>query len=308
MGQRISIIKLVDKFPSEESCREKLAQLRWNGEPFCPHCGQKNPYRFIDGKSYKCSNKECHKKFNVKTKTIFENSKLPLRTWFLAMYLFSAHKKGISSVQLSKYLEVTQKTAWFMMHRIRLIMNNMNPSFFTAGTIEIDETFVGGKNKNRHWDKKVKNSQGRSFKDKTPVIGLLHRETKQVMAFKIKDTSAKQIQPIIHKYIGEGCCVMTDEWHAYRGIELKYNHHYIDHGKGEYAKGNVTTNSIEGFWSHFKRGIIGVYHWISKKHLQRYCTEYSFRYNTKLMSEYDRMIELLSVCTDRLKYNSLIKN
>lgn len=305
MEQFKSLFDLLSVFDTEQKCREYLELLRWGNVVRCPFCMGKNPNRFKDGKTLKCSDNRCRKKFNIKTGTIFENSKISLRKWFTAIYIHSSHKKGVSSIQLSKDINVTQKTAWFMLHRIREMMKEKGP-IIMSGTVEADETFVGGKNKNRHKDKKVPQSQGRSFKDKTPVLGLLNRETKRVACFVVPNTSRKYIHPIVEKTVFLGSRLMTDEWRAYRGLGSLYFHEIVDHSRKQYSVGDVTTNSIEGFWSHLKRGIFGVYHWVSRKHLQSYCNEFSFRYNTKDLTESERFDLSLSWCEGRLKYTDLV--
>lgn len=288
-----SLTDLILHFNTEEKCIKHLESIRWpEGDVYCPRCFKSNSYRFKDGVTYKCSSGHCGKKFNVKTNSIFQSSNIPLQKWFLAIYLFSSHKKGISSIQMSKDLGLTQSTAWKMLHKIRgAFTEPIIEKIF--GTIEIDETFVGGKNKNRHKDKKVPQSQGRSFKDKTPVLGMICRETKKAYTYVIPSTSRENIQPILFQTIAPGSSVMTDEWKAYQGISSVFNHNFIRHDQKQYADGDTYTNNIEGFWSHLKRGIIGVYHKTSRKHLQAYCDEFTFRYNTRFMSEGERLNKTL---------------
>ncbi|HLP55100.1 MAG TPA: IS1595 family transposase [Fluviicola sp.] len=304
-----SVIDLLLHFNTEEKCIEYLENLRWKKGVYCPHCFKSNPCKFNDGKTYKCSGKLCRKKFTVKTNSIFSGSNLPLQKWIAAMYLFSSHKKGISSVQMGKDIGVTQKTAWTMLHKIREAFGEPIKEQL-SGTIELDETFVGGKNKNRHKDKKVKNSQGRSFKDKTPILGLLCRETKSVYCFVTKDTSQKQIQPLIYQNIEPGSKLMTDEWSAYWGLNATYDHNFVNHGAGQYySEGDVTTNTLEGFWSHLKRGINGTYHKTSRKYLQKYADEFSFRYNTRFETETERLNHTLNNAYGKsLPYKRLISN
>jgi transposase-like protein len=216
-------------------------------------------------------------------------------------------KKGISSYQLAKDLNVTQKSAWFMLQRIRYAMQYKTFMKPLEGTIELDETFVGGKNKNRHFDKKVKYSQGRSFKDKTPVFGMLERGG-ELRCVVIPDTKADSIQPIIYNNIKQGSTVYTDEWWAYKGLNNDYIHGVVDHGRGQYKNGDVCTNTIEGFWSHLKRGINGVYHQVSRKHLQKYADEFTFRYNVRDKFLDNQFYVFLSSINDkRLTYSNLIK-
>lgn len=300
-----SVIELLMYFDSEQKCIDYLTQVRWGNEVRCCHCMKKNPYVFKDNFTYKCSDTRCNKKFNVKTNSIYEGSKLPLRKWIASMYLFSSHKKGISSIQMGKDIGVTQKTAWTMLHKIRKAFSE-DLKEQLCGTIELDETFVGGKNKNRHKDKKVPKCQGRAYVDKTPILGMLCRETKKVYCFVVPNTKQEAIQPLIHKHIQKGSDLMTDEWSAYWGLNADYNHSFVNHKIGQYSEGDVTTNSLEGFWSHIKRGVIGIYHYTSRKHMQNYANEFAFRYNTRFESETSRLnIALLGGCDKRMNYKLL---
>ena len=172
-----NLIQLLDYFKDEATCVNYLSVSRWGDTPACPHCGNVGAY--ITNRGYKCKAKECHKKFTVTTGTVFENTKIDLRYWFAAIYLATAHKKGISSLQLSRDLNITQKTAWFLLHRIRLMLTNNAPQKLEGG-VEVDETFVGGKNKNRHANKKIEGSQGRSAADKTPILGIAEKTFTQL--------------------------------------------------------------------------------------------------------------------------------
>lgn len=169
-----SLLEVYDYFSDEQKCLDYLATQRWDGEIICPHCNHNKIYAFQDKKRFKCA--KCRQQFTAKVGTIFEDSKVAMRKWFIAIYLVTSHKNGISSHQLAKDIKVTQKTAWFMLQRIRFGLGANVDTDELEGTIELDETFVGGKNKNRHADKKVENSQGRSFKDKTPVMGMLQEQ------------------------------------------------------------------------------------------------------------------------------------
>lgn len=167
-----SLIQVLDFFKEETTCIQYLSESRWGGTPSCPHCGNVGAY--LTNRGFKCKAKECQKKFTVTTGTVLENTKIDLRLWFATIYLATAHKKGISSHQLSRDLNITQKTAWFLLHRVREMFKNTAPEML-EGKIECDETFVGGKNKNRHANKKIEGSQGRSAADKTPVIGIAQK-------------------------------------------------------------------------------------------------------------------------------------
>ncbi|AYD48268.1 IS1595 family transposase [Arachidicoccus soli] len=263
-------------------------------------------------RGYKCANKECYKKFSVTVGTIFENSKVALRTWFAAMYLVSTSKKGVSSLQLAEQLGITQKTAWFVLHRIREMLKDNNDSKL-EGSIQVDETYVGGKNKNRHADKKVENSQGRAAIDKTPVVGLIQQDG-SVRAFVVKTTDAKTLHTIMGQNVSEGSTIITDSYRSYNGLDSRYTHVSVKHegGKGYVVRiGDVAyhTQNIENFWSIFKRDIIGIYHFVSAKHLQRYCSEFNYRYNNRKDTGVEKFkTALKKVSSARITYNTLTAN
>lgn len=297
-----SILDLIKAFPDEQTCIDHLELLRWNGNVVSPFDPSSKVYKCKDNK-YRCKN--TGKYFNVRTQTLFDNTKIDLQKWFLAIYIVTSHKKGISSLQLHRDLNVTQKTAWFMLQRIRACfgLDSIKPDM--TDNTQMDETFVGGKNKNRHADKKVKNSQGRSFKDKTPVVGMLSGG--MVKCQVVPDTSAASVQPVVLSNVPPNTTIITDEWLAYRGLGTIYVHEVVDHKSKEYVNDcGFTTNSIEGFWSLLKRGIIGIYHFTSRKHLQKYVDEFAFRYNTRLNGTAQRFNFLLSNTENRLTYKQLI--
>jgi transposase-like protein len=307
-----SLISILDHFGTEGKCVEHLAIVRWGGRPVCPYCGCDRCYDMVTsrGRMFMCSS--CRRNFSVRVGTVFEESKLPLRKWFVAIYLATAHKKGISSHQLARDIAVTQKTAWFMLQRIRgclgLSDGEKVDSMGAEGVVELDETFVGGKNKNRHKDKKVRSSGGRSHKDKTPVLGILERGG-NVMCVVVPDTQQETIHPVIEQVVVAGAKVMSDEWSAYRGLHTMYDHRVVNHAAKEYVNaedGSVHNNGIENFWSIFKRGIIGIYHWTSRKHLQRYCDEFAFRFNTRKVSQGERFELFLMRMERRTTYKQLI--
>lgn len=223
----------------------------------------------------------------------------------MALYVFSSHKKGISSHQLARDISVTQKSAWFLLHRLRYAFDHPNFKAILAMEVEIDETFVGGKNINRHKSKKVENSQGRSHKDKTPVLGMRQRNG-HLVAKVIPDTKQNTVEPIIHMSVEKGANVYTDEWHAYNNLGYNFNHSRVNHGAKEYVNHMAHTNGIENFWSHLKRGIDGIYHWVSKDHLQSYVDEFTLRFNTRNYNTQSRFDLILSaIAGKRLTYDSL---
>jgi len=323
-----SLIHLLDHFKEKPTCVDYLAYQRWGSSPCCPHCGTVGSY--VTNRGFKCKDKGCRKKFTVTTGTVFENTKIPLRYWFAAIYLATSHKKGISSLQLSRDLNITQKTAWFLLHRIRHMLVNNAPEMLDS-VVEVDETYIGGKNKNRHDNKKIEGSQGRSPSDKTPVVGVaqkqvieyIERDHKVIKGRKVKekvvikhgkvycsvakDTSSYTIESIINSSVQSKTKIVTDAYPSYRGLSKKFTHTSIKHTNGNYITvGEDNTNTIEGFWSLLKRGIIGVYHFTSSKHLSRYCHEFTYRYNTRGLSDSERFCDALSNSNSRLTYKQLI--
>lgn len=306
-----SFASMLEALPDDKSCREYLESIRWGGTPTCPDCKCKESYRLKVKNEfrgmYKCS--ECRRRYTVTVGTIFESTHIPLRKWFIAIYIFSAHKKGISSHQLGRDLGITQKSAWFMLGRIRHAFAEKTviseKTKLKDVVVQMDETYVGGKNKNRHFDKKVPNSQGRSAKDKTPVFGIMETGGR-VFPIVVPDTKAKTLSPIIKQMVKEGTIVVTDDWKAYNNLHKKYEHTAIDHSKNEYIRNGLHTNGIENFWSLFKRGIYGIYHHASRRHLHRYCAEFSFRFNSRKIKDSERFDASLNRTDGRLKYRELI--
>lgn len=312
-GQKVkkmfnNLIQVTEYFSDKQRCIDYLTNIRWNGNVTCVHCNHDKVYELKGAnKRYKCAS--CRKQFSAIKGTIFENSPISLQKWFLALYLMANHKKGISSLQLSKDISVTQKTAWFMLHRLRTALETKSFSApIMATTVECDETYIGGKMKNKHKSKRVEGAQGRSTKDKTPVFGLVERNGR-VVAMKVKATTKQDIQPIIAQYVAKGANVMTDEWMAYKGLDKRFNHAIVKHGEGIYVVGDAHTNTIEGFWSLLKRGIVGIYHQVSVQHLDRYIDEFEYRYNNRDLAPCEMFDSVLSLAhTKRITYNALISS
>lgn len=296
-----SLFDLVQIFSSEEKCIEYLESVRWKDgvvSPFDP-----------TSKVYKCSKgywcKNTNKVFNVKTRTIFENTKISLQKWFMAIWLITSHKKGISSIQLSKDIHVTQKTSWFMLQRIRNCFECENQHNL-SNEVEIDETYIGGRERNKKQSNEKSGTQGRSIKTKVPVIGMMERKGKLVSHIIENAKSVTLTSAIVNK-VNKTATIYTDEWKGYYTIDKIYNHLFVKHKENEFVNGKVSTNTIEGFWGLLKRGILGIYHKISKKHLQMYIDEFVFRYNTRKISEIQRFEFLIFNMTNRITYNDLIK-
>ena len=296
-----SLIELVQTFKDEQTCLEYFEEFRWGGYVVSPFDESSIVYK-CKGNKYKCKN--TGKYFNVKTNTLFDSTKIELQKWFMAIWLVTSHKKGISSVQLAKDIDVTQKTAWFMLQRIRKCFGIENDNDLD-NNVEVDETYVGGKNKNRHANKKVENSQGRSTKDKVPVVGMVERQGK-LNARTVENVQEETLTAEIIKNVKETANLYTDEWLGYRNISKIYKHSIVNHNAREYVNGEAYTNTIEGFWSLLKRGIYGIYHFTTKKHLQKYIDEFVFRYNTRKHSETERFDLLLLNMEVRTTYKGLV--
>lgn len=305
-----SVIELIKAFPTEQVCIDHLEELRWNGNVVSPFDETSKVYKCA-GNKYRCKN--TGKYFNVRTATLFDNTKVELQTWFLAIYLVTGHKKGISSLQLSRDLNVTQKTAWFMLQRIRncfgLEGNEGNGNLGEGGqAVEVDETYVGGKLKNmsNHKRKQHKNGKLDANSNKTPIIGYMVRggELKLQVAHSRKDMASMVVNTLSNEAV-----LITDASGIYPPIANNFaGHEVINHSEKEYVRGIIHTNSIEGVFSLFDRMVIGTYHYISPKHMQKYANELSFRFNSRQSTSLDRFNLLLANSDNRLTYKNLISN
>jgi transposase-like protein len=300
-----NILKVVKNFKTENEAIQFFIKQRWNGKVECPFgtCSAENKiYNLKSGKDFKCSC--CGKIFSYKTRTIFEDTKIPMRKWFMAIYLIVNHKKGISSLQLGRDIDVTQKTAWFMLHRIRHILGLDDDNMFD-GTTECDEVYLGGKEGNKHASKK-------NIAEKTVVVGMVNRETGKAKATVVESNKSYELQEVIYNNIKEGSNIVTDSYSGYDCLDWNYKHESVKHSVGEYVKESsrvsfkIHTNTVEGMFSHLKRTILGTYHWISKKHTIAYLQEVSFRYSTRKISDEFRLVSLLKSTQGRLTYKTLI--
>jgi hypothetical protein len=307
-----SIRELIKAFPDEQTCISHLEQLRWNGNVVSPFDETSKVYTTARG--YKCKN--TGKYFNVRTATLFDNTKVELQTWFIAIYLITGHKKGISSLQLGRDLNVTQKTAWFMLQRIRNCfgldaaetdIDNDNKLGGSGVIVEVDETIVGGKVKNMSNKKRKANKEDRTtqFNNKTVVLGFMERGSRlRLQAMKPTDF----VPDLVKANVDTESVLMTDTANTYVKVGKEYAYHgVVDHSKKEYKKDFCYTNSIEGCFSLFDRMVIGIYHYISPKHMQKYADEFTFRYNSRKTTDLLRFNLLLANCTNRLTYNQLTK-
>jgi transposase-like protein len=293
---------MMEAFPDEQACIDHLTAVRWKDGAYCPYCGGTTIYHFADRRTHKC--KDCGQRFSIKVGTIFEDTKLPLRKWFLALWFITSHTKGIASTQLAKDLKVTQKTAWFVMHRLRHAASTQSFNAPLEGEVEVDETYVGGRAANRHKND-PKNGPGTS--GKTAVIGAIQRGGKAV-AKVIRSTDTSTLDSFVHEVVSpKASFVATDEHSGYRHLGRTYRHGVVRHSAGEYTSGAFHTNSIEGFWSLLKRQIIGIHHWVSPKHLPRYVDEMAWRFNRRETTGCHRVNALIECANGaRLRYRELI--
>lgn len=300
-----SIFDLVKAFPTEQSCIDHLERLQWGGVPVSPFDASSKVYKCA-GNKYKCKN--TGKYFNVRTGTPFDNTKVPLQKWFMALYVFSSHKKGISSHQLAKDISVTQKTAWFLLHRLRYAFDHPNFKEVVGDIVEIDECGIGGQSYYKHANKKLKNDEGATISGKTSVLGMRGRGG-NVVAKVVADRTKDTLLPIVYSAVKPGNILMTDENPSYNDLGKDFEHHTVNHSAKQFVNEMAHINGVENFWSHLKRGIDGIYHSVSKEHLQSYIDEFCLRFNTRKFDTQSRFDLVLSTLAGkRLTYKKLTDN
>ena len=302
----ISLMELADMFPDEQSAIDWFEDVYWGHTGRrCGHCKSKNTKEVPNKKPmpYWCT--DCRSYFSVRTGTVLQSSRLPLRKWAFAVYMYVTNLKGISSMKLHRDLDVTQKTAWYMLHRLRESWKDCG-IYDAEGPLEVDETYVGGLEGNKHAS--AKQRIGRGAVGKTAVQGIKSRSTKRIAAKVVEDTTSETLEDLIFDHAEIGATIYTDEAMAYKRLNRAFIHEAVAHSKGEYVREeDIHTNGIESFWSMLKRAHKGTFHQMSKKHLQRYVYEFVTRHNVRDIDTCEQMAHIAAGLTGkRLMYQDLV--
>ncbi|MDQ3919848.1 MAG: IS1595 family transposase [Acidobacteriota bacterium] len=298
-----TLLEAIKYFSDLDTANTFMAQMRWPEGVTCPYCAGKAVSYLSTRHKWKCMNKECHKQFSVKVGTIMEDSPIGLDKWLAAIWIIANAKNGVSSYEIHRALGITQKSAWFLLHRIRLAMQTGTFEKL-SGQVEADETFIGGRARYMHKDKREAKIQGRGSVGKVAVMGLLERHG-EVRTRVISNTSQETLHKAVRNYVEPGAELFTDAFISYKGLEANYIHQVIDHAE-KYVDGNVHTNSIENFWCLLKRSIKGTYVSVEPFHLFRYLDEQSFRFNERKGKDADRFVKTVrAVSGKRLTYEQL---
>jgi transposase-like protein len=289
----MNILEVITRFPDQETCINHLEGLRWQNKPQCPYCKSEQSTKRVGTQRHQCNS--CNRSYSVLVGTIFEDTKLALPKWFLAISIILNAKKGLSSRQLSRDLGINRNTAWYLQMRIRKAMQEGDDQDLFNGIVEVDETYIGGAKANHSKKKRqARRDNGlqiTGMQDKQAVIGLLERAGR-IKLHVLKKAHGKTIKPIIEQTVSKEASLVTDGFGAYAGLDKQYKeHHVLNKEKEEYVKGEYHTNTLEGFWTLLKRGIYGQYHKVSVGHLQAYLNEFTFKYNHRAnRSNFDLLI------------------
>ena len=307
----MSLTKLFKTFPDNEAAEKWFTEERWPEGPHCPHCGSANVLSGAKHKTmpYRCREKECRKRFSVRTGTCMEASNLGFQVWAVAIYLMSTSLKGVSLMKLHRDLEITQKSAWHLAMRLRKALEDDGFDLPFAGPVEADETYIGGKRKNMSKKKRRELKEagaGRGPVGKEAVVGVKDRETNQVRATVVPVTDIPHVAGFVASHTKDGAKVYTDEAKVYNALKPFFDHEAVNHSVGEYVRDMAHSNGMESFWSMLKRGYQGAYHKMSPKHLDRYVTEFAHRHKIRNQDTIDQMNEVLrGMIGKRLPYKAL---
>lgn len=310
-GADLNLSTIAKQYSDEEAAWLFFESIRWPNGPICPHCGVVNHAYYLEPKAgnrktstgkasyrrvWKCA--DCREKFSVLVGSVFEDSKIPLSKWLLAFHLMCAGKNGVAAEELLRTLEVTYKTAWFMAHRIRYAMNEGPLGSLLSGTVEADETYIGGK---------APGKRGRGAANKTPVVSLVERGGR-VRSRVVTNVTGKNVKEVLQANVSPDATLMTDAYQVYREPGKDFAaHEVVDHGKGEYVRGDAHTNTVEGFYSQLKRSLDGTHHHVSVEHLHRYVGEFDFRYNSRTITDGERTVQAVQKSAGkRLRYRDTL--